>query len=138
FEERLATLFDYLADGDIVIRDAGTAQAAEQRSDALTDYHDNRIQGLNAKRSSYRPLAPDRLYLTRDEWAERVAATPAHLTSPFHLPEDTGGAVDFLAAPARDFAPERAAQDNVYAAVKTHVDALRRDRSRVILASYTA
>src|SRR5688572_13089050 len=38
FEEKLATLFDHLGDGDIFVRDAGDAGAAEARFDAVTDY----------------------------------------------------------------------------------------------------
>jgi transcription-repair coupling factor (superfamily II helicase) len=135
FEPGLVTLFDYLGDSDVIVRDSGADKAAEQRFEAVADYHDNRKAALAGSKGSYRPLAPDALYLTPDEWRAALAGT--HVASPFHAPEgDT--IVDFGAQPARDFAPERAAQSNVYDAVKAHIDALRKEKTRVILASYTA
>jgi len=138
FEPDLATLFDYLGPDDVIVRDAGAEKAAEQRFEAIADYHDNRQAALSTAKGSYRPLPPERLYLSDAEWRERLASARAHLTSPFHVPEDTPRAVDLGAEPARDFAPERAANENVYEAVQRHVDALRRAETRVVLASYTA
>ena len=39
--------------------------------------------------------------------------------------------------PARDFAPERTQQANVYEAVAKHIAKLRKDGRRIVLASYT-
>jgi transcription-repair coupling factor (superfamily II helicase) len=138
FEPELATLFDYLSDADVIVRDDGSVKAAEQRFEAVADYYQNRRDAQAAKPGSYRPLPPERLYLSEDEWRGRVRDHRAHLTSPFHLPEDARRSVDIGAEPARDFAPERTAGENIYDAVKAHVDALHRKRTRVVLASYTA
>ena len=137
FEPELATLFDYLSEDDVIVRDSGAEKAAEQRFEAIADYYENRKAALSTSKGSYRPLAPDTLYLTKDEWRERLNDARAHLTSPFHVPEDTPRTVDFGAEPARDFAPERAANENVYEAVQRHVDELRKAKTRVVLASYT-
>jgi transcription-repair coupling factor (superfamily II helicase) len=137
FEPELATLFDYLGNDDVIVRDSGAEKAAEQRFEAIADYHENRKAALTTSKGSYRPLPPDALYLSPDEWRERLTAGRAHLTSPFHVPEDTPRAVDLGAEPARDFAPERAANKNVYEAVERHVDGLRKAKTRVVLASYT-
>ncbi len=137
FEPELATLFDYLGPDDVIVRDGGGEKAAEDRFESIVDYFDNRKAALATSRGSYRPLSAERLYLTSDEWAARLATSRAHLTSVFHAPEGTARAVELGAQPARDFAPERAANVNVYEAVKKHIDALRRSKSRVILASYT-
>ncbi|HEY7958953.1 MAG TPA: DEAD/DEAH box helicase, partial [Sphingomicrobium sp.] len=61
---------------------------------------------------------------------------PVHLTSPFPEP-DSSRVIDFGVQPARDFAPERAQQANVYEAVAKHIGELRRGGHKVVLASYT-
>jgi transcription-repair coupling factor (superfamily II helicase) len=62
------------------------------------------------------PACPLTLYLEREEWDEAVAAGPIHRSSPF--PEAEGPrTIDFEVESARDFAPERARNANVYEAV---------------------
>src|SRR5262249_2340830 len=84
FEERLATLFDHLSDDDVIVRDAGSPGAAENRFEGIADYHSNRVRAQSADPGSYRPLAPDTLYLSVEEWEKQVEARPMHLTTPFH------------------------------------------------------
>ena len=136
FEERLATLFDHLEPADLVIRDPGDAGAAEARFEAIADYFENRRRAQSSDPGSYRPLAPETLYLARDEWEARIADWPLHAVTPFHEPESVR-VVDFEVAPARDFAPERASGANIYEAVTSHVDALRAGGRKVVLASYS-
>jgi transcription-repair coupling factor (superfamily II helicase) len=137
FEERLATLFDHLADADLIVRDPGDAGAVEARFEAVADYHENRKRAQTGDAGSYRPLAPETLYLPRAEWDALVDARPMHLVTPFHQPE-SGAVVDFAVEPPRDFAPERAQGSNVYEAVVEHIAALRRAKKKVVLASYSA
>ena len=137
FEPGLATLFDYLGDGAVVVREAGADAAADARLEAIADYHDNRTAALSAKKGSYRPLATDALYLSRTEWTGLLAGAKAHLTSPFPVPDGTRRTIDCETTNPRDFTPERTAQANVYEAVKVHVDDLRAAKRRVILASYS-
>ncbi len=137
FEPGLATLFDYLGDDAVIVREAGADKAADDRLEAIADYFDNRKAALSAKKGSYRPLPTDALYLGRDEWTGLLAGARAHLTSPFSVPDGTRRTIDCETTAPRDFAPERTAQSNVYEAVKTHIDDLRRDKRRVILASYS-
>jgi len=137
FEERLATLFDHLAEDDLVVRDAGDAGAAEGRFEAIADYYENRKRAQSSDPGSYRPLVPESLYLSRDEWEELAAARPLHLVTPFHEPESET-VIDFAVDAARDFAPERAQGSNVYEAVVAHLAALRRQKRKVVLASYSA
>src|SRR3546814_9261306 len=59
FEERLDTLFDHLGGNDLIVREAGTAPAADQRFEAIADYFQNREKAMSAESGSYRPL-PDR------------------------------------------------------------------------------
>jgi transcription-repair coupling factor (superfamily II helicase) len=135
-EERLDTLFDHLSEDDLVIRDAAADQAVEARREAIEDYHENRVRALEGEPGSYRPLEPKALYLSRDEWQAAEAERPVHLASPFHEPESER-IIDFGVDLARDFAPERAQQVNVYEAVGKHVQDLRKAGRKVVLASYT-
>src|SRR3546814_7119589 len=72
---------------------------------------------------------PAQLYLNAEEWDARIGSHAAHLTTPFHEPESEQ-VVDFGVDNARDFAPERAQNANVYEAVGKHIASLQRaDRS---------
>jgi transcription-repair coupling factor (superfamily II helicase) len=135
-EERLDTLFDHLRDNDIVLRDAAADQAVAVRREAIDDYYQNRVRAMEGEPGSYRPLEPRALYLSKKEWQGFEAERPIHLASPFHEPE-SDQIIDFGVDPARDFAPERAQQANVYEAVTKHVAELRKSGRKVLLASYT-
>jgi transcription-repair coupling factor (superfamily II helicase) len=135
-EERLETLFDHIGDKDIVIRDAAADQALVSRREAIEDYYQNRVRALEGEPGSYRPLDPGSLYLTQREWDEMAEKWPIHLASPF--PEaQSQRTIDFAVQTARDFAPERAQQSNVYEAVASHVRDLAKSGHKVVLASYT-
>ena len=136
FEERLATVFDYLDEDDIVVRDSGVDGALESRFESVEDYFQNRTRAMQSEPGSYRPLPPAALYLERSEWDQAVASRPNHRTSPF--PEaESPRTVDFAVEAARDFAPERARNANIYEEVAEHIQALRRSGRKVVLASYT-
>jgi transcription-repair coupling factor (superfamily II helicase) len=135
-EERLETLFDHLGENDLVIRDSAADQALESRREAIEDYYQNRVRAMEGEPGSYRPLEPQSLYFSKEEWETVEAERPIHLASPFPEPE-SGSVIDFGVQPARDFAPERAQQANVYEAVAKHVGALRKSGHKVVLASYT-
>jgi transcription-repair coupling factor (superfamily II helicase) len=135
-EERLETLFDHLGDNDLIIRDSAADQALEARVEAIGDYYQNRVRAMEAEPGNYRPLEPRSLYFSRDEWQDVEAERPIHLASPFPEPE-SDRVIDFGVSQARDFAPERAQQANIYEAVAKHVADLRRSGHKVVLASYT-
>ncbi|WP_419814141.1 transcription-repair coupling factor [Glacieibacterium sp.] len=137
FEPELSTVFDYLDKDTVIVRDAGSEAAAGARFEAISDYFDNRKAALTAKKGSYRPLATTALYLSPEEWAAKLVATKAHITSPFGVPDGTRDTIDCGALAPRDFTPERTAGTNVYEAVQGHIDALRKAKTRVILASYS-
>jgi transcription-repair coupling factor (superfamily II helicase) len=135
-EERLSTFFDYLGENDIVVRDGATDKAFEDRAEAVRDYHQNRVRAMEAQPGSYRPLEPTALYLGKTEWQTLVADRPVHRTSGFPEPE-SARTIDFGVEPARDFAPERAQQSNVYEALTKHIAELRKRGRKVVLASYS-
>ena len=136
FEERLTTLFDHLGKNDLILRDAGVDQALAARRESIDDYFANRQRTMTGEAGSYRPLEPDALYLSAEEWDAAIAERPILLTSQFPEPE-SARTVSFEVEPARDFAPERTRQENIYEAVANHVAKLRKGGKKVVLASYT-
>ncbi|MFL6830677.1 MAG: transcription-repair coupling factor, partial [Sphingomicrobium sp.] len=136
-EEKLSTLFEHLGENDLILRDSSADKALEARREAIQDYFDNRVRAMESEPGSYRPLEPNALYLAKKEWEAFSAERPIHLASPFPEPE-SHRTIGFAVESARDFAPERAQQANVYEAVAEHVGALRRSGRKVVLASYTA
>jgi transcription-repair coupling factor (superfamily II helicase) len=133
-EDKLATLFDHLGDGDFVLRDGGTDGAATARFDAIEDYFANRERAMGKEPGSYRPLPPTALYLSRDEWAAAVADRPIHSTTAFDQP-DSDRVVSFEIDGPRDFAPERGRNENVYEALA----AFRKKQGKqgLVIASYS-
>jgi len=136
FEEKLATLFDHLGDDAVIVRDSGVAGAAEARFEAIRDYHANRIRTQTSDLGSYRPLAPDALYLPAEVWDAHVSARPLHITSPFHAPEsDT--TLDFGIDGPRDFAPERGRNENIYEVFGDYAATLSKAKQGLMLACYS-
>ena len=136
FEEKLATLFDHLGGDTVVLRVAGAVAAAEARFEAITDYHGNRVKAQSSDPGSYRPLAPDALYLTAKDLADRLDAAPAHRITGFHEPE-SATVLDFGVDGPRDFGAERSSGANVYEAVVAHLAKLQKDGRKAVLASYS-
>jgi transcription-repair coupling factor (superfamily II helicase) len=130
FEERLSTLFDHLADNDLLVIEAGALPAAEERLNDVTDYHRQRESG------SYRPLAETALYLSPQEFQGALQDRPVHRASIFAEPE-SAGVIDFGFQSGRDFGAERARQDNVYAAAADYLKAASKAGKRPLLALYS-
>ena len=106
FEERVATLFDHLAEDDLIVIDSSAVAAADERFSDIEDYHRQRGETAGQAAGSYRPLATDALYLGREEFGADLAGWPVHRADPFAQPE-SASVVDFGFKSARDFAPER-------------------------------
>lgn len=137
FEERMVTLLDHLEKDVLVLRDQATIAAGEARFEAIADYHANREKALSASPGSYRPLSPDRLYLTHHEFEALIEDKCCHLVTPFTAPE-TATNIDFAVGAGRDFAPERARKDNVYEAVSAYLKESLRNGQKPVIASYSA
>ena len=135
-EEKLATLFDHLGSGLVVVRDSGSVGAAEARFEAISDYHANRVRAQSSDLGSYRPLSADALYVTTADWDASITAQRIHLATPFSEPASPS-VIDFAIAPPRDFAPERTRGDNLYDAAVAHAAGLALDQRGLILACYS-
>ncbi|MXP13914.1 transcription-repair coupling factor [Altererythrobacter confluentis] len=137
FEDKLATLFDHLGADDQIVIDAGAIPAGDERLKDIADYHQSRQAAAGQKAGSYRPISEEALYLTRGEFEAVLAGWPVHRTTIFAEPE-SDKALDFGFESARDFTPERARGDNIYAAAATHLQALGKAGKRPLLATYSA
>jgi transcription-repair coupling factor (superfamily II helicase) len=138
FWEKMDTLFDYLGDAPIVIEPQGE-DAARERFKQITDYYEARRDALEHPSGGglYKPLPPDRLYLTAEEWSQRLGEGPLARLTPFAVPDDAG-VIDAGARAGRNFAPERNdAAVNVFEAVVAHVQALQASRKKVVIALWS-
>ena len=134
FQERMDTLFDYLGDAPVAIEPQGE-DAARERFKQIADYYDARRDALEHPGGGtiYKPLPPDRLYLTEDEWNKRLGEEAIARFTPFAVPE-AEGVFDAAARRGRDFAPERNdAKVNVFEALVAHVHALQSQRKKVVI-----
>ncbi|HEY9211376.1 MAG TPA: CarD family transcriptional regulator, partial [Ancylobacter sp.] len=108
FHEGLDTLFDYAPDAPIVMEAQGN-EAAKERFAQIADYYDARREALDQGGQGgtpYRPMPPDALYLTAEEWETRRNAAANVAISAFALPESKD-VFDLDGRPARSFAQER-------------------------------
>ena len=133
FEERLATLFDHIDPATPVLRaTAATRRRRRLPRPTITPT----ASPPNANPGSYRPLAPETLYLSEAEWAGAAAQRPIHIVTPFDVPP-AANIVDLETFAARDFTLERAADLNVYDKVADHLSDERRKGRKTIIASYS-
>ena len=118
-------------------------EAAHERLTQIADYFQARKDALDhpekgASGAVYKPLPPDRLYLTEAEWRARLDRVPQARLSPFTAPEDTADAIDVAARAGRNFAAERSDPSaNVFDAVRTHAEALQAAGKRVVVALWS-
>ena len=137
FEDRLVTLFDHLNADDLIVIDREAMQAGGERLTDIADYHRQRRETAGQAKGSYRPLAPEQLYLGNAEFAEALAKWPVHRTSIFAEPE-SATVLDFGFRSGRDFTPERGQGANIYEAAAAHLKALGKAGKRPLIAAYSA
>ena len=108
FHEGLDTLFDYAPDAPVVMEAQGD-EAAASRLEQIADYYDARRHGLEHGGGAvpYKPLPPDALYLTAEEWKAHRESARNLAISAYALPESKD-VIDLDGRTARSFAPERA------------------------------
>ncbi len=154
FHEEVATLFDYAGEGTIITLDPLVEEAAGERRELINDYYAARAEDAEASAAvakaskkkktaadfdtpSYRPMPPDSLYLTMDEFAASLRDHPVRALSHFDVP-DAPDAMDMGARPGRDFAPERKAENaNVFDALRGHINGLAKSGKRAVIAAWS-
>ncbi len=108
FHERMETLFDYLGEAPIALEYQGE-DVARERFKQIGDYYDARREAMSQPGGGapYKPLPPDKLYLTEQEWSKRLVDSSLARLTPFAAPEGGADVIDAGARQGRDFAPER-------------------------------
>ncbi|MCB1492432.1 MAG: transcription-repair coupling factor, partial [Rhodobiaceae bacterium] len=143
FDDRLGTLFDHLPHAPVVL-DALNHDARLERLKQVRDYYQARVDAQEANSFGappYRPLAPERLYLTEDDWTAALSGRSVTRLSPFAAAGGTEGklVVSLGGRHGRTFAAEREARNsNVFDAVATHVKALHDAGKSVTIACWSA
>ncbi|MBA2402030.1 MAG: DEAD/DEAH box helicase, partial [Bradyrhizobium sp.] len=135
FGERMDTLFDYLDGAPVAIEPQGE-DSARERFKQIADYYDARREAMEHPGGGaiYKPLPPDRLYLSEAEWTTRLEEAALARLTPFAVPDGSADVFDAGARQGRSFAPERAdTAINVFEAVVAHVLALQAQRKKVVV-----
>ena len=144
FHERLATVFDYLPDDTALILDDRFAEAQRARFDTIADHFSSRVslaETMGAGEGGiYRPLPPDRLYLTPEEWESLAAERAVASWHRFQADETLSGEIfDLGARRVKDFAEARIQGDaELYDAVGARIALERKHGRRVLLAAYSS
>ncbi|MBX3447165.1 MAG: transcription-repair coupling factor [Parvibaculaceae bacterium] len=143
FHERMETLFDYVPEG-LIAFDAQLEEAKAARFELIADYYDARAEArqqgsaakLAADAPSYKPLKPEALYLSDEEWRELLSGRRIRDLTPFSVPETAG--LNLGGKQGRNFAPERAQEGtNIFEVLGGHIAGLRRAGKRIAIASWS-
>ncbi len=142
FYPKLETLFDFVPRA-LLLLSHHTEEVKKARFELVADYYETRRQFLGdaakgaPKSAPYKPLKPDKLYITAEEWDAALARHPVRDLSPFQAPESKS-TVDAGGKLGRDFAPERAqGRVNVFEAAAAHVGELQAAKKRVVVAAWS-
>lgn len=137
FHDRLDTLFDYLPDSPVVLEPLAE-EAAHERLAQIADYYEARREPLDGSGTPYKPLPPDRLYLSEKEWRKRLDDVPLAQITPFAVPEGGQATIDIGTRQGHNFSAERAEQNaKVFDALTKHVHALQAANKRVVIALWS-
>jgi len=137
FHERLVTLFDYLP-GAVICLDHLAGEAVTARLATIADHYAARREVPASETAAvYRPLPPERLYLSEEEWGVRLGETgPVHF-APYRIAPRSGAVVvDGGGKQAPRFADARAKGADPFTAVAAYVRAEAAAGRRVLLACY--
>ena len=141
FYERLTTLAEVLPDAAMTL-DYQAEAVRDTRSETIADFYEARQALKDAKAaggSPYKPLPPERLYMTVEDWDAILAARPVGQLSPFAAPDHQSEALDAGGKPGLDFAEARAAPDgNLFTAVAQALDRVQTTGRRVLIAAESA
>ncbi len=141
FYDRMDTLFDYLPNAVVTIDHLGE-DAKARRLETIADHYEARKEGLEQRSFGappYKPLPANALYLSPDEWDERLQSHKLRLFTPFPQPASPGLIqIDFKGKQGRSFAIERAeSSEKLMPAVVEHIRMLQGLGKRVIVACWT-
>lgn len=132
FYETTETLLDYVPHS-LCVFDHQAEEAFQHRLDSIRDYYLARLNPITGD-SHYRPLPPELLYWTKEEWTGFQNREESVFLSPYVSPDskDKGGRL------SPDFSAVRyAAQEKLFDAVQSSIADHQSQGRTVILASST-
>ncbi len=138
FYDGLESLLDYLPDAGLVFEHQ-VQEARNARMENLRDFYQARRSLLDASdqgESAYKPIAPEALYLTNEEWDSLALKRAAWQLSPFAAPE-SAGLIQISAdgQPGLNFEAQRKDPEaDLYKAFRDHMRSLQGQGRRVVLA----
>ena len=107
YEDTLPTLFDYVPNAAIAVG-RNVDEALKAKTEGIFDYYTARLEALSMRRGkiddeAYRPLPPELLYLTADEFQQKLQNKKAAVFTA--LSETVSeNVIDMHTIPGRDFA----------------------------------
>jgi transcription-repair coupling factor (superfamily II helicase) len=137
--DKLDSLFDYIDDAPLLL-DAQAEAAASERFAQIKDYYESRrgVYSSDPAHCNYKPLPPDELYLSPEEFQQALAKAATARFTPFAAPEGATTLIDCGGVAGRNFAPERNDENaNVFQAAVDHIRALQGEGKRVVVAGWT-
>jgi transcription-repair coupling factor (superfamily II helicase) len=138
--DKLDSLFDYIGDAPLLL-DSQTEAAAAERFAQIKDYYDARrtAYAQDPAHSNYKPLPPEELYFSPDEFAAKLHKETTAQFSPFAAPD--GGklaVIDCGGVPGRNFSPERKDENaNVFEAAVEHIRSLQGEGKKIVVAGWS-
>lgn len=147
FHEEMESLFAYLPDKTPVSLDHQAEEARNARLEQIQEYYDARCDFAAGRAAGalaaaegtaiYRPLAPDRLYLTATDWDMALAARGVARLNPFTLP-DAPEVLDAQGRAGHEFSAARTDPDrNVFDSVGEHLKILAGQGRRTAIAAFS-
>ncbi|WP_173931852.1 transcription-repair coupling factor [Chelativorans sp. Marseille-P2723] len=143
FYDRLETVFDYLPDAPLVL-DHLAHEAIRERFALITDHYEARMRQASegagiGEAVPYKPVEPQRLYLSPEEVSEAAEGRHFFRFTPFATPGESAKEVAHAGAQGgRSFAEERAdPKANVFEHVARHIGTLRAEGKKVLVAGWS-
>ena len=138
FHEHLETVFDLVPEA-MVTMDGLTGQAVTARFEMIQEqYAAREVRRGSRTETPYNPLPPDRLYLTAEEWNERLATRARAVFGSYGTEAVEALRIEIGGRSGRNFAEERAKEDlDLFATAREHADALRRVGRRIVVACFS-
>jgi len=147
FHSHTETMFDYAGPDALYAFDGLLNEARTERWDTIEDFYSSRKEHAEARDTGsgnpsksaglYRPLEPSRLYLDADEWSKLTSPLLVRTHSVFR-PADAENLIDFGGRVGRSFSPERRTEGaNVFEAVKDHLDTLKTEKQKILIAAWS-
>ncbi len=139
--ERMETIFDYLPKAALSLDPQGD-EAFDARFAQIADFYQARLDlqktEARANAAVYRPLPPDRLYLTREELDHRFSDRSTLRLSAFGQVEGDQNSIDGGGKRGRDFSDVRSTQaSELYDTIHQYLDRYRHDGRRTLIAAYS-